>query len=76
MAGRWRKTTVTQRGGEGGRARWNLNVPKPEQEQQQHHNRHHLLSAQSEGMENREEGGGLFLISMENFAFLLSLPLS
>lgn len=59
----------------GGRARWNLNVPKPEQEQQQHHNRHHLLSAQSEGMEYREEGG-LFLISMKNFAFLLSPPLS
>lgn len=51
------KTTVTQKG-EGGRAWWNLNVLKPEQEQQQHHKRHHLLSAQSEGMECRGDGGG------------------
>lgn len=42
--------------GEGGRAQWNLNVPKPEQEQRQHHNSRHLLSAQSEGMECMEGG--------------------
>lgn len=64
--GRWRETIGTQRGG--GRARWNLNVPKPEQEQLQHHNRRHLLSQEGWRIETEREGG-LFLICIKNFTF-------